>query len=77
MHDEAAEAEIRMSEVLSSISPATTSLVLVADHEHEGFEVFSRYSNVDTAMLLLSAAQAMLGRAESQKVEPGSIVGDE
>ncbi len=59
-------AEERMQEVLSGISPESTGLILVTNNM-DGFEVFSRFDNKDTALILMEAAQQMLRQHSNEQ----------
>lgn len=55
----------RMKEILAGIDPEKATLVLVANGD-EGYEIFSRYDNAGTALVLMEAAQHSIRQADEQ-----------
>lgn len=49
-----------MSEVVAGLDPDTLAVMLVVDHDSDGYELYSRYENSVTAQILLQAAQKLL-----------------
>ena len=57
----------RLRELVESLTPGNTGLVLVTNMESDGFEILSRYDHMATALLLMEAAQHTLRQAHEQQ----------